>query len=75
MSDLTLVSSVCMARSCQLVYQSADGLLGLHVQSGGRKRDRRRYFVWDLPDSAPEYATEAEARAALPSSTPQEDTP
>jgi hypothetical protein len=64
MSDFTLVSSVCLARSCSLVYRSADGLIGLAVQSGGRKRDRRRYFVWALPDSAPDYASEAEARAA-----------
>ena len=60
-----LVTSVCRSSSCMLVYRSADGLLGLHITSGGRKPDRRRYFLWDLPDSAPAYATEAEARAAL----------
>jgi hypothetical protein len=70
----TLVSSVCLARSCTLVYQSADGLIGLVIQSGGRKPDRRRYFVWAWSDSAPEYATEAAARQAL-ASTPPEDTP
>ena len=65
MAEWTLVSSVCMTRSCTLVYQREDGLLGLVVHSGGRARDRRRYFVWDLPDSAPDYATEADASAAL----------
>lgn len=68
-SDFTLVSSMCLPRSCTLVYRSADGLLGLVIQSGGTKADRRRYFVWDLPDSAPEYATAAEARAALAQET------
>jgi hypothetical protein len=65
MSAFALVSSVSMAHSCMLVYRSKDGLVGLHITSGGTKPDRRRYFVWDKPDSAPEYATEAEARAAL----------
>jgi hypothetical protein len=70
MSDFPFVSSICMARSCTLVYQSADGLLGMVIHSGGRKKDRRRYFVWAWPDSAPDYATAAEARQAL-ASTPQ----
>ena len=66
MSDWALQTSVCLAHSCQLVYRSPDGLLGLWItSSSGKRPDRRRYFVWDLPDSAPEYATEAEARAAL----------
>jgi hypothetical protein len=65
MSDFTLHTSVCLAHSCQLVYRSADGLLGLHITASGRKADRRRYFIWHLPDSAPAYASEAEARAAL----------
>jgi hypothetical protein len=60
-----LVSSICTTRGCQMVYRSADGLLGLHITSSGRKADRRRYFIWHLPDSAPAYATESEARAAL----------
>ena len=64
MSEFSFVTSVCLAHSCQLVYRSEDGLLGLHITSSGRK-DRRRYFVWALPDSAPDYATEAEARAAV----------
>jgi len=64
-SEFTLQTSVCLARSCLLVYRSQDGLVGLHITSGGRKPDRRRYFIWDKPDSAPEYATEAEARAVL----------
>jgi hypothetical protein len=71
MSDFTLHTSVCLAHSCQLVCRSADGLLGLHITSGGRTADRRRYFVWDWPDSAPEYKTEAEARAALQAQEPQ----
>ena len=65
MSAWMFQSSVCLARSCVLTYRSEDGLLGLQILSGGRKADRRVYFVWDLPDSAPAYATEAEARAAL----------
>jgi hypothetical protein len=64
MSEFRLVSSVGMAHSCTLVYRSTDGVLGLVIHSGGRKPDRRRYFVWDLPDSAPEYDSAAEARAA-----------
>jgi hypothetical protein len=67
MSDWTLVSSISMHHSCTLLYQRADGLLGMLRKSGGRKRDRVRFFVWALPDSAPEYATEAEARQALAS--------
>jgi hypothetical protein len=63
-SSWTLVTSICTARGCQLVYRSADGVVGLHLTSAGRRPDRRRYFVWALPDSAPEYATEADARAA-----------
>jgi hypothetical protein len=74
MSDFTLVSSLCAPRRCTLVYRSADTQIGLVITSGGRKPDRRRYFVWRLPDSAPEYATEAEARQAL-LRMPQEDTP
>ena len=50
MSDFTLQTSVCLAHSCLLVYRSDDGLIGLHVHSGGSKADRRRYFVWDWPD-------------------------
>jgi hypothetical protein len=73
-SDFTLVSSMCMPRSCTLVYRSADTHIGLVVTSGGRKPDRRRYFVWALPDSAPDWATEAEARQAL-LRTPQETAP
>jgi hypothetical protein len=73
MSDFRLITTVCMAHSSSLVYQSSDDLIGLHIQSGGRKPDRRRYFIWDLPDNAPEYATEADARQALHST--QEDTP
>ena len=65
MSEWHLISSVCTARAGYLTYQSEDGLLGLQIISGGRKPDRRSYFVWSLPDSAPTYATEAEARAAL----------
>lgn len=65
MSNFTLVSSVGMSHSCTLVYRSSDGSIGLLITSGGRKNDRRRYFVWDMPDSAPEYATEAAARQAL----------
>jgi hypothetical protein len=72
MSDFTLVSSVCLHHSCTLVYRSADGQIGLVIQSGGRKQDRRRYFLWALPDSAPDYATAAEARQALLACTPQE---
>jgi hypothetical protein len=63
-SSWTLVTSICTARGCQLVYRSADGAIGLRITSSGRRPDRRRYFVWALPDSGPEYATEAEARAA-----------
>ena len=65
MSTWLFRSSVCTTRAGYLTYQSEDGLLGLQITSGGRKPDRRSYFVWDLPDSAPDYATEAEARAAL----------
>ena len=65
MSDWTLVSSICTTRGCQMVYRSPDTALGLWITSGGRQQDRRRYFVWHVPDSGPEYATEAEARAAL----------
>lgn len=72
MSDFTLVSSVSLHHSCTLVYRSADTLVGLVIESGGRKTDRRRYFIWDRPDSAPEYATEAEARQAL---TQQKEAP
>jgi hypothetical protein len=71
MSTFTLISSTCMARSCTLVYQSADTLIGLVVESGGRAQDRRRYFVWNKPDSAPAYATEAEARQALAQTVPR----
>jgi hypothetical protein len=70
-SAFGLVTSTCMAHACALVYRSNDGLIGLHVQSGGSKKDRRRYFVWDAPDSAPDYASEADARQALVA----EDTP
>jgi hypothetical protein len=70
MSTFALQTSVCLAHSCLMVYRSEDGLLGLHITSGGRKPDRRRYFVWDLPDSAPEWETETEARAALVSPRP-----
>jgi hypothetical protein len=82
-SDYTLVSSVCLKRSCTLVYRSADGLIGLVIRSGGRQRGQR-YFLWQRPDSAPEYRTEQEARSALaagqrrpPTRRPlrQEDTP
>ena len=72
MSAWHLCSSVCTARTGYLIYQSADGLLGLQIVSGGRKPDRRVYFVWGRPDSAPVYGTEAEARAALAA---QEDKP
>ena len=65
MSEWNLETSVSLAHCCYLVYRSEDGLLGVHVTSGGTKPDRHRYFLWDLPDSAPNYATEAEARAAL----------
>ena len=40
------------------------------IVSGGRKPDRRVYFVWGRPDYV--YGTEAEARAALAA---QEDKP
>lgn len=59
------VSSVCTSRTGYLTYRSRDGLLGLQIQSGGRKPDRRGYFVWALPDSTPAYKTEADARKAL----------
>lgn len=65
MTAWTFTSSICTARTCTMTYRSEDGLLGLHITSGGRKPDRRVYFVWDLPNSAPDYATEAAARAAL----------
>jgi hypothetical protein len=48
-----------------MTYKSDDSLLGLQVISGGKKPDRRVYFLWGLPDSAPDYPTEAAARAAL----------
>jgi hypothetical protein len=64
LSSWTLVTSICTARGCQLVYRSADGVAGLHITSAGRRPDRRRYFVWALPDSGPEWETETEARAA-----------
>lgn len=65
MTEWHLRTSVCLATSCVLVYRSDDGLLGLHVHSGGRKKDRKRYFVWDWPDASEDFATEAQARAAL----------
>ena len=65
MSTWRFLSSVCTARTGYLTYRSDDGLLGLQIVSGGRKPDRRVYFVWGRPDSAPVYDTEAEARAAL----------
>ena len=65
MSEWHLRSSVCTTRAGYLTYQSEDGLLGLQITSGGKKPDRRSYFVWALPDSAPDWETEAEARAAL----------
>jgi hypothetical protein len=66
MSDWSIITSICTTRGCQMVYRSPDGLIGLALTSSGRRPDRRRYFVWDLPDSAPEYGSEAEARAAVP---------
>jgi hypothetical protein len=75
MSDFTFVSSVCMAHSSTLVYRSTDGQIGLVITSGGRKKDRRRYFVWALPDSAPAWDSEHEARAALVAATPQKEAP
>lgn len=61
-----LQTSVCMSHTSDLIYRSADGLLGLAIHATmGKAQDTRRYFVWDLPDSAPDYPTEAEARAAL----------
>jgi len=65
MSEWRFLASVCHTRGCTLTYQSADGLLGMQITCGGRKPDRRLYFLWGLRDSAPDYATEAEARAAL----------
>ena len=47
-----------------MVYRSTDGQIGLALTSSSGRKDRRRYFLWDLPDSAPDYATEFEARAA-----------
>lgn len=63
MSDMLLVSSICLSRVCYLIYRSTDGLIGLALTSSSGRQDRRRYFVWALPDSAPDYATAAEARA------------
>ena len=65
MSEWTLMSSLGTPRGCQLVYRSEDGLLGLHIASGGTRPDLRHYFIWGKPASATTYATEAEARAAL----------
>ena len=65
MSEWVLVSSLCTTRACRLVYRSHDEQIGLQIISGGRKPDRRCYFVWGLPDSATDYGTEAEARTAL----------
>jgi hypothetical protein len=64
MSEWQLQTAICTTRGCQLVYRSADGLVGLHLTSSSGRTDRRRYFVWARPDSAPEYASEADARAA-----------
>ncbi|HEY5865298.1 MAG TPA: hypothetical protein VI542_07060 [Candidatus Tectomicrobia bacterium] len=45
MSEWRFLASVCHTRGCTLTYQSADGLLGMQITSGGRKPDRRLYFL------------------------------
>jgi hypothetical protein len=50
-------------RGCTTVLRSADGVLGRVTRSRGRQKGHR-YFVWALPDSAPEYRTVEEAQQA-----------
>ncbi len=53
------------------VYKSLDGLVGKVVRTGrGRHHGEwegvtTRYFIWDFPDSAPEYDTYEDACAVL----------
>ena len=51
------------------VYRSDDGLVGKVVRTrlaiySGKGSVTTRYFAWSLPDIAPEYETEDEARVA-----------
>ena len=65
MSEWILISALCETRGCRLVYRSPDEQIGLAITSSGGRKDRRRYFLWDRPASAPDYGTEVEARVAL----------
>ena len=48
------------------VYLSDDGLIGKVVRRGAlNSAPRVKFFVWGLPDSAPEYPNEEAARDAL----------
>lgn len=64
------------ARMTARVFRRDDRLLGKVVRTYGNMigdglpsdkphRVVVRYFVWDLPDDAPEYETEAQAEAAV----------
>ena len=71
MPDWFFRSSVCTGDGASfLTYQSADGLVGLQIASGGKKRERRVYFLWGTPDSTANFTTEAQARAALAQGLP-----
>lgn len=48
------------------VYRSADDLIGRVTRTGrAGNNPKTAFFIWSLPDTAPEYPSEDAARQAL----------
>lgn len=70
MSDWEYISGETHSGGAVRVHRSRDGLIGRVARIRGNNvtgrytSSKTKYFVWALPDTAPEYDTEEEARTA-----------